>query len=227
MQGFVNFAQQCALILAVLLPTFLYASALGLFLFAVWGLWQQAQPHNPFRGKPWIPWVSLILSGACASFPAILTKVNISGGSDVTVGATADLTSYSGIGQRRRHPGSHAGGYRAQRRAGVPGLLPGVRCIVLFLRHDGVVGRDGGAQQPFLGRLRRAVRVRGLVDEHLHHLAVAGRTLPERRHDGNLIRFSSTRLTFRYTHRKYVMPFAPPSVTVWLRGNEPSARRAT
>ena len=98
MQGFVNFAQQCALILAVLLPTFLYLSALGLFLFAVWGLWQQAQPHNPFRGKPWIPWVSLILSGACASFPAILTKVNISGGSGVSVGVTADLTSYTGSG---------------------------------------------------------------------------------------------------------------------------------
>ena len=69
MQGLINFAQQCALILAVLLPTFLYCSAIGLFLFAGWGLWQQAQPQNPFRGRPWIPWLSLLLSGACASFP--------------------------------------------------------------------------------------------------------------------------------------------------------------
>ena len=95
MQGLVNFAQQCALIFAVLLPTFLYCSALGLFLFAAWGLWQQAQPHNPFRGKPWIPWVSLLLSGACASFPAILNKVNISGGSTVAMNVGSDLTSYT------------------------------------------------------------------------------------------------------------------------------------
>ncbi len=95
MQGLVNFAQQVALVLAVLLPTFLYCSAIGLFLFAAWGLWQQSQPHNPFRGRPWIPWLSLVLSGACASFPAILNKVNISGGSSVTTSVVAGLTSYS------------------------------------------------------------------------------------------------------------------------------------
>ena len=75
MQGLVNFAQQLALIFGVLLPTFLYCSAIGLFLFAAWGLWQQAQPHNPFRGKPWVPWLALLVSGACASFPTILTEV--------------------------------------------------------------------------------------------------------------------------------------------------------
>jgi hypothetical protein len=95
MQGLVNFAQQCALILAVLLPTFLYCSAIGLFLFATWSFWQQAQPQNPFRGRPWLPWLSMILSGACASFPAILNKVNISGGSNVTTSVVAGLTSYS------------------------------------------------------------------------------------------------------------------------------------
>jgi hypothetical protein len=94
-QGLVDFAQQVALILAVLLPTFLYCSAIGLFLFAGWGFWQQAQPQNPFRGKPWIPLLSLIMSGAFASFPAILNKVNISGGSSVTVSVVAGLTSYS------------------------------------------------------------------------------------------------------------------------------------
>lgn len=95
MQGLVNFAQQVALVFAVLLPTFLYCSAIALFLFAGWGLWQQAQPQNPFRGKPWIPWLSLIMSGAFASFPAILNKVNISGGSSVTMSVVAGLTSYS------------------------------------------------------------------------------------------------------------------------------------
>ena len=97
MQGLVNFAQQLQLIMAVLLPTFLYCSAIGLFLFAAWGLWQQAQPHNPFRGKPWIPWVSLLISGACASFPTILNKVNISGGSSVRASVVAGLTSYAAI----------------------------------------------------------------------------------------------------------------------------------
>jgi hypothetical protein len=94
-QGLVNFAQQCALIIAVLLPTFLYCSAIGLFLFAAWGLWQQSQPQNPFRGKPWIPWLALLVSGACSSFPTILNKVNISGGSSVTTTVVAGLSSYT------------------------------------------------------------------------------------------------------------------------------------
>ena len=95
MQGLVNFAAQCALIFAVLLPTFLYLSALGLFIFAVWGMWMQAQPRNPFAGKPWIPWVSLVLSGAFASFPTILNMVNISVGSTVTTSVVAGLSSYT------------------------------------------------------------------------------------------------------------------------------------
>ena len=95
MQGLVNFAQQCALIFSVLLPTFLYISALALFLFAVWGMWMQAQPRNPFAGRPWVPWVSLIMSGAFASFPTILNKVNISAGSTVTTQVVAGLQSYT------------------------------------------------------------------------------------------------------------------------------------
>ena len=95
MQGMVDFAQQCALIFAVLLPTFLYACAIGFFLFAAWGFWQQAHPHNPFRGKPWIPMVTLVMAGAMASFPAILSKTNISAGSSVTVSQEAGISSYS------------------------------------------------------------------------------------------------------------------------------------
>ena len=95
MQGLVNFAAQCALIFSVLLPTFLYLSALGLFLFSIWGLWMQAQPRNPFAGKPWVPWISLITAGMFASFPTILNKVNISAGSTVTTSVVAGLTTYS------------------------------------------------------------------------------------------------------------------------------------
>lgn len=95
MEGLVNFGQQCALILALLLPTFMYVGAIGLFLFAAWGLWQQAQPHNPFRGKPWIPIASLLMSGACASFPVILNKVDISAGSSVKMSVVDGLTSYT------------------------------------------------------------------------------------------------------------------------------------
>jgi hypothetical protein len=95
MQGLVNFAQQIAMIVAVLLPTAFYCSAIGLFLFAAWGFWQQAQPHNPFRGKPWIPLLSMVMSGACASFPVILNKVNASAGSAVTVSLASDLTGYT------------------------------------------------------------------------------------------------------------------------------------
>ena len=95
MQGLVDFSQQCALIFAVLLPTFLYGGAIWLFLFAAWGFWQQAQPQNPFRGRPWIPLASLITSGAVASFPVLLTKTNVSGGSSVSVSIVDGLSSYT------------------------------------------------------------------------------------------------------------------------------------
>ncbi len=97
MQGLVNFAQQIAFIIAVLLPTFLYCSAVALFLVAGWGFWQQSQPDNPFRGRPWVPLLALLMSGFCASFPTIITKVNISGGSAVTMSVVTGLTSYAPV----------------------------------------------------------------------------------------------------------------------------------
>ena len=81
MQGLVDFASQIGEVFAVLLPTFAYLTALGCFLFAAWGFWMQGQPHNPFRGRPWIPFVSLILAGAFASFDKILSMALASGGS--------------------------------------------------------------------------------------------------------------------------------------------------
>jgi hypothetical protein len=95
MQGLVNFANQFAIILAFLLPACCYCAAIGLFMFGGWGMWLQSQPHNPFRGKPWIPYVAIVLSGACAAFDGILNKVNASAGSNVVVGVEGTLTSYS------------------------------------------------------------------------------------------------------------------------------------
>lgn len=94
MQGLVNFADQVALIIAVILPAFFYCSAIAWFVFGAWGLWQMSQPHNPFRGKPWVPILSIVLSGVCATFDGFLTRANRTGGSDVTVGLSSSLTSY-------------------------------------------------------------------------------------------------------------------------------------
>ncbi len=94
MEGLVNFASQIGEVFAVLLPTFAYLAALACFLFAAWGFWIQGQAHNPFRGRPWIPLVSLVLSGAFASFDKILSMALASGGSSLTASITA-LSSYA------------------------------------------------------------------------------------------------------------------------------------
>src|SRR5271166_3531466 len=94
MQGLVDFASQIGEVFAVLLPTFAYLTALGCFLFAAWGFWMLGQPHNPFRGRPWIPFVSLILAGAFASFDKILSMALASGGSSLSASITS-LSSYS------------------------------------------------------------------------------------------------------------------------------------
>jgi len=91
--GLVEFAYAAGNIFAVLLPVFCYLGAMVLFLVGVWGLRRQSQPDNPFRGKPWVPWLSLILCGFLASFDRILTMANATGGSTVTVSVGA-LTSY-------------------------------------------------------------------------------------------------------------------------------------
>lgn len=93
MSGLVNFAYAVGNILAVLLPVFCYLGAMVLFLVGAWGLWRQAQPDSPFRGRPWVPWLSLVLCGVLASFDRILTMANRSGGSSVTV-SVAGLTTY-------------------------------------------------------------------------------------------------------------------------------------
>ena len=91
MTGLVNFASQLGSLFAVFLPAFCYVGALWLFGFSAWGFWQQAQPHNPYRAKPRIPVLSLILCGVLASFDKFLTMANATAGSGIVVG----LTSYS------------------------------------------------------------------------------------------------------------------------------------
>lgn len=104
MQGLVNFASEIGYALAVLLPTFSYLAALSLFIFAGWGFWMQARPDNPFRGRPWVPLVSLVLCGFFASFDRVLTMANASGGSEIEV-AVGALTAYAPPG----NPGNFLG----------------------------------------------------------------------------------------------------------------------
>lgn len=100
MQGLVSFSGQIGNAMAILLPTFCYLAALGLFLFAGWGFWMQAQPDNPFRGKPWVPFFSLILCGAFASFDRVLTLANASAGTTLqaSIGALTAYVPPPGVG---------------------------------------------------------------------------------------------------------------------------------
>lgn len=93
MQGFVNFAGYLGNAIAILLPTFCYLAAIALFLTSTWGFWMQSHPHNPYRGRPWVPFIALLLSGAFASFPAMLTMANNTVGTGVQAQVSA-LTSY-------------------------------------------------------------------------------------------------------------------------------------
>jgi hypothetical protein len=93
MLGLVNFASQIGLMLSMLLPPLCYLGAIVLFIIAAWGLWRQAQPDNPYRGRPWVPLVSLLLSGVLASFDRVLSMANVTGGSTIAV-SVAGMTSY-------------------------------------------------------------------------------------------------------------------------------------
>ncbi|MBB4200225.1 hypothetical protein CCR94_02355 [Rhodoblastus sphagnicola] len=94
MQGLVNFAGEIGNAIAIMIPTFCYIMAIASFLFAGWGLWLQSQPINPFQGRPWIPFASLVMSGAFASFDRVLTLANGSAGTSMQV-SIGSLTSYT------------------------------------------------------------------------------------------------------------------------------------
>jgi hypothetical protein len=94
MQGLVDFTTALADGIAVLLPAFCYLAACGCFLFFVWTLWNWAEPHRRHEHhwqRPWVPWLSLILSGVFATFPNFLTMANVSAGTNLVV----SLTTYA------------------------------------------------------------------------------------------------------------------------------------
>lgn len=95
MDGLTNLANQAAMAIAIFLPVFFYWSSLGCFIYALWGFHRQSSPENPFRGKPWIPLVSLIMSGVFASFLTFINLTDISVGSSVIFEKVGSLTSYT------------------------------------------------------------------------------------------------------------------------------------
>lgn len=92
MQGLVNFTTAIADGIAVLLPALCYLMACSCFCFFAWTLWTWSEPHSrynhPHHPRPWVPFVSLVLSGVFATFPNFLTMANVSAGTDLTVGLT-------------------------------------------------------------------------------------------------------------------------------------------
>ena len=94
MQGLANLTSQIGFAIAVLLPAVCYCLATACFVYAGWGFWQQAQPHNPYRGRPWVPALSLLLCGVFSTFDHLLNKADVSAGSDVVV-SISGLTTYA------------------------------------------------------------------------------------------------------------------------------------
>lgn len=91
MQGLVNLSTAIGDAIAALLPAACYLAALSCFVFAGWTLWSMAGGSTQHRHRPWVPFVSLLLSGVFASFPVLLTKANASLGT----GVVASITSYA------------------------------------------------------------------------------------------------------------------------------------
>jgi hypothetical protein len=94
MQGLVNFATAIADCIAVALPALCYLMACLCFMFAGWTFrswaYHDHHHHHHFHNRPWVPFVSLILSGVFASFPQFLNMANVSAGTNLVT----SLTSY-------------------------------------------------------------------------------------------------------------------------------------
>ena len=92
MQGLVDLSTAIADGMSILLPAFCYLMACACFCFALWTLWTWSEPHSRYshwhHHRPWVPWVSLLLSGVFATFPQFLTMANVSAGTSLTVGLT-------------------------------------------------------------------------------------------------------------------------------------------
>jgi len=95
-QGLVNFASAVADVIAVMLPAFCYLAACMCFAYGAWGLRSLTAgggpwSHHPHRHRPWVPFLSILLSGLFATFPNFLTMANVSLGTSMV----ASLTSYA------------------------------------------------------------------------------------------------------------------------------------
>jgi hypothetical protein len=94
MQGLVNFTTAIADCIAVALPALCYLMACLCFMFAGWTFrswaYHDHHQHHHFHNRPWVPFVSLILSGVFASFPQFLNMANVSAGTNLVTA----LTSY-------------------------------------------------------------------------------------------------------------------------------------
>lgn len=91
MQGLVNFTTAIADGISVMLPAFCYFMALSCFTFFAWTLYAWSQPHRHHHHhwhKPWVPVVSIVLSGVFATFPNFLTMANVSMGTNMVVSIT-------------------------------------------------------------------------------------------------------------------------------------------
>ncbi len=92
MQGLVNFSTAIADGIAVLLPAFCYLAACSCFFYFAWTLWIWSDSHSrynhPHHHRPWVPFVSLVLSGVFATFPKFLTMANVSAGTNMAIGLT-------------------------------------------------------------------------------------------------------------------------------------------
>ena len=95
MQGLVNFATAIGDAIVGSLPAACYLMACSSFFYFAWTLWTwsspHAQSHHLRHTKPWLPFVSLALAGVFATFPAWLTRFNVTMGTSVVAG----LTDYS------------------------------------------------------------------------------------------------------------------------------------
>jgi hypothetical protein len=167
MQGLVDFASQVGEAFAILVPTFCYLAALMCFLFAAWGFWMQSHPQNPFFGRPWIPFLSLVLSGAFASFDKILNMALATAGS----GVTASISSLSSYSPPTVPTGAALMGASPERDArqccdAVSGVLSEFWRSGRVLRACELAfgGQRSGQSQS--GGLRRAVRVWDYADQH-------------------------------------------------------------
>jgi hypothetical protein len=179
MPGLVNFTTAIADGIAVLLPAFCYLAACGCFLFFAWTLWTWSEPHRRDHHhwqRPWVPWVSLILSGVFASFPQFLTMADVSAGTDLVV----SLTTYTPTAPPNA--------------SNILGNGPAATVINVVTAFQHFFQAFGAAcvfwaimrWRAIIIGVRRAARFRGAVHQHCQCRHCDPVLLPERRSDKRL-----------------------------------------